>query len=189
MLQNCELRPLYLRVQAPTRNISSGLGIVRKFGDLVVRNIVTWEAVGKILIGTPFSHSQKLHYCLVRSVYFHDQTDLVTITAGCRLESRSRGPIHSGICAMHPKASGSNHCPLWYSRPWDLYLSNTQELAIMSGNQEKSYPKWAKLFAPHEKIRGRLLVQQLDLFKNGVLCGGKITMVRYFCELGNVGWC
>ena len=39
--RNCELRPLYLRVQAPTRNISSGLGIVRKFGDLVVRNFVT----------------------------------------------------------------------------------------------------------------------------------------------------
>ena len=37
----CELHPLYLRVQAPTRNISSGLGIVRKFGDLVVRNFVT----------------------------------------------------------------------------------------------------------------------------------------------------
>ena len=39
--RNCELRPLYLRVQAPTRNISSGLGIARKFGDLVVRNFVT----------------------------------------------------------------------------------------------------------------------------------------------------
>jgi hypothetical protein len=39
--RNCELRPLYLRVQVPTRNISSGLGIVRKFGDLVVRNFVT----------------------------------------------------------------------------------------------------------------------------------------------------
>ena len=39
--RNCELHPLYLRVQAPTRNISSGLGIVRKFGDLVVRNFVT----------------------------------------------------------------------------------------------------------------------------------------------------
>ena len=37
----CELRPLYLRVQAMTRNISSGLGIVRKFGDLMVRNFVT----------------------------------------------------------------------------------------------------------------------------------------------------
>ena len=39
--RNCELRPLYLRVQAPTRSISSGLGIVRKFGDLVVRKFVT----------------------------------------------------------------------------------------------------------------------------------------------------
>ena len=39
--RNCELRPLYLCVQAPTRNISSGQGIVRKFGDLVVRNFVT----------------------------------------------------------------------------------------------------------------------------------------------------
>ena len=39
--RNCELRPLYLCVQAWTRNISSGLGIVRKFGDLVVRNFVT----------------------------------------------------------------------------------------------------------------------------------------------------
>ena len=39
--RNCDLRPLYLRVQVLTRNISSGLGIVRKFGDLVVRNIVT----------------------------------------------------------------------------------------------------------------------------------------------------
>ena len=39
--RNCKLRPLYLRVQVPTRNISSGLGIVRKFGDLVVRNFVT----------------------------------------------------------------------------------------------------------------------------------------------------
>ena len=37
----CELHPLYLCVQAPTRNISSGLGIVRKFGDLVVKNFVT----------------------------------------------------------------------------------------------------------------------------------------------------
>ena len=38
----CELRPLYLHVQVPTRNIFfSGLGIVRKFGDLVVRNFVT----------------------------------------------------------------------------------------------------------------------------------------------------
>ena len=37
----CELRPLYLRVQVPTRNISSGLGIVKKFGDLVVRKFVT----------------------------------------------------------------------------------------------------------------------------------------------------
>ena len=36
--RNCELHPLYLRVQAPT---SSGLGIVRQFGDLVVRNFVT----------------------------------------------------------------------------------------------------------------------------------------------------
>ena len=39
--RNCELHPLYLHVQVPTRNISSGLGIVRKFGDLVVRNFVT----------------------------------------------------------------------------------------------------------------------------------------------------
>ena len=39
--RNCELRSLYLHVQAPTKNISSGLGIVRKFGDLVVRNFVT----------------------------------------------------------------------------------------------------------------------------------------------------
>ena len=39
--RNCELRPLYLRVQAPTRNISSGLGIVKKFEDLVVRKFVT----------------------------------------------------------------------------------------------------------------------------------------------------
>ena len=39
--RNCELRPLYLRVQVPTRNISSGLGIVRRFGDLVVRIFVT----------------------------------------------------------------------------------------------------------------------------------------------------
>ena len=39
--RNCDLRPLYLRVQVPTRNISSGLGIVRKFGDLVVRNLAT----------------------------------------------------------------------------------------------------------------------------------------------------
>ena len=39
--RNCELRPLYLRVQVLTRNISSGLGIVRKIGDLVVRNFVT----------------------------------------------------------------------------------------------------------------------------------------------------
>ena len=37
----CELCPLYLHVQVPTRNISSGLGIVRRFGDLVVRNFVT----------------------------------------------------------------------------------------------------------------------------------------------------
>ena len=37
----CELRPLYLHVQASTRNIPSGLGIVRKFGDLVVRKFVT----------------------------------------------------------------------------------------------------------------------------------------------------
>ena len=37
----CELCPLYLCVQVPTRNIPSGLGIVRKFGDLVVRNFVT----------------------------------------------------------------------------------------------------------------------------------------------------
>ena len=75
----CELHPLYLRVQALTRNISSGLEIVKKFGDLVVRKFVTWEAIGTILIGTPFSHSRKLHYCLVCSVYFHDQTDLVII--------------------------------------------------------------------------------------------------------------
>ena len=34
-----------------------------------------------LCIGTPFSHSQKLHYCLVRSVYFHDQMDLVIINA------------------------------------------------------------------------------------------------------------
>ena len=39
--RNCELCPLYLHVQVPTRNISSGLGIVRKFGDLAVRNFVT----------------------------------------------------------------------------------------------------------------------------------------------------
>ena len=37
----CELCPLYLCVQVLTRNIPSGLGIVRKFGDLVVRNFVT----------------------------------------------------------------------------------------------------------------------------------------------------
>ena len=39
--RNCELRPWYLCVQVLARNISSGLGIVRKFGDLVVRNFVT----------------------------------------------------------------------------------------------------------------------------------------------------
>ena len=39
--RNCDLHPLYLHVHVPTRNISSGLGIVRKFGDLVVRNFVT----------------------------------------------------------------------------------------------------------------------------------------------------
>ena len=39
--RNCELCPLYLRVQVLTRNISSGLGIVRKIGNLVVRNFVT----------------------------------------------------------------------------------------------------------------------------------------------------
>ena len=37
----CELHPLYFHVQVLTRNIFSGLGIVRKFGDLVVRNFVT----------------------------------------------------------------------------------------------------------------------------------------------------
>ena len=41
LLGEFKLRLLYLRVQAPTRNISSGLGIVKKFGDLVVRKFVT----------------------------------------------------------------------------------------------------------------------------------------------------
>ena len=45
-------------------------------GDLYPR-----KAIGKVLIGTPFSHSQKLHYCLIHLVYFHDQTDLVIINA------------------------------------------------------------------------------------------------------------
>ena len=44
----------------------------------------------KILIGTPFSHSQNLHYCLVCSVYFHDQTDLVIIIFGAHHEGFKR---------------------------------------------------------------------------------------------------
>ena len=37
------------------------------------------KAIGKVLIGTPFTHLQKSHYCLIHSVYFHNQMDLVII--------------------------------------------------------------------------------------------------------------
>ena len=61
-------------------------------------------------IGTPFSHSQKLHYCLVHSVYFHDQTDLVIINGRCyepltawdrpRPQKGRDGPHHRGPQAI-----------------------------------------------------------------------------------------
>ena len=53
------------------------LGIL---GILLLEISYLREAVGKLIIGTPFTHSQNLHYCLVHSVYFHNQTDLVIIT-------------------------------------------------------------------------------------------------------------
>ena len=52
----------------------------------------------------------------------------------------------------------------------------------MPGNREASYPKKAKLFAPHKKIRGWLLVQQLNMFKDGVLCGGKVDKIGHFAS-------
>ena len=50
----------------------------------------------------------------------------------------------------------------------------------MPGNREKSYPKYAKLFAPHKKIGSRLLVQQLNMFEDGALCGGKVDVIGHF---------
>ena len=52
----------------------------------------------------------------------------------------------------------------------------------MSGNREKSYPKEAKLFAPLKKLGGRLVVQQLNMIKDGVLCGGKVDVIGHFAS-------
>ena len=52
----------------------------------------------------------------------------------------------------------------------------------MSGNREKSYPKEAKLFAPHKKIGGWLLVEQLNMIEDGALCGGKVDVVGHFAS-------
>ena len=61
----CELRPLYLCVQAPTRNISSGLGIVKKFGDLVVRKFLR-KPLEQFLLGHLFPIRK--NYTIVLSV-------------------------------------------------------------------------------------------------------------------------
>ena len=50
------------------------------FEILLLEILYLRKAVGKVLIGTPFTHSQKSHYYPIHSVYFHDQTDLVIIT-------------------------------------------------------------------------------------------------------------
>ena len=47
---------------------------------LVLGICILGKPLGEFLIGTPFSHSQKSHYCLVHSVYLHNQMDLVIIT-------------------------------------------------------------------------------------------------------------
>ena len=58
---------------------SSGLGFISKLGILLLGNLYLWKAVGIFLIGTPFSHLQKLHYCVTHSVYLHDQIDILII--------------------------------------------------------------------------------------------------------------
>ena len=48
---------------------ASGLEVVRKFGNFVVRNFcILGKPLGEFSIRPPFSHSQKSHYCLVHSV-------------------------------------------------------------------------------------------------------------------------
>ena len=47
------------------------------FKILLLEILYLRKAVG---IGTPFTHSQKSHYCPIHSVHFYDQTDLVIIT-------------------------------------------------------------------------------------------------------------
>ena len=38
------------------------------------------------------------------------------------------------------------------------------------------------MFAPHKKIGSWLLVQQLDMFKDGALCGGKVDKIGHFAS-------
>ena len=53
--------------------------LLGNFEILLLEILYLRKAVGKVLIGTPFTHLQKSHYCFVHSVYFHNQTNLVNI--------------------------------------------------------------------------------------------------------------
>ena len=73
----------------------------------------------KFLLGHLFSHSQKLHYCLVRSVYFHNQTDLVIITA--ELVHRRLCPcFHVGLLRPHHANDDALFPNRHYPDPYDF---------------------------------------------------------------------
>ena len=64
------------------------------------------------VIGTPFCHSQKLHYCLVHSVYYHAQMDLVIINDDdVLLQNRNErflevmSSLAAGISSLHQPQS------------------------------------------------------------------------------------
>ena len=78
----------YLRLELPdiakvavypaTQYVQTTTNIVL-YGSASLQILYYRKAIGKLLIGTPFTYLQKLRCCLICSMYFHDQMDLVII--------------------------------------------------------------------------------------------------------------
>ena len=51
---------------------------------------------------------------------------------------------------------------------------------ICWSNKDKTYPEFAKVFAPLKKIGGWFLVHQLHVFEDGVLHRRKVTSIGHF---------
>ena len=64
----------------------------------------------------------------------------------------------------------------------EIFLTPIQPIIsnICWSNKDKTYPEFAKVFAPLKKIRSWFLVHQLHVFEDGVLHRRKVTSIGHF---------